>query len=115
MRERVTPRLCLLLTAVGRARVVGVDVGGVPSLGGVNVIIDANNVAIYEQSNTLPLLPAGVRTVSYGALPNARWDGIISVGATLSLDRQNRFFNYGKAVRRSIQIFLDYVNSEARG
>ena len=88
--------------------------GETPALGGTNVIITADDV-IYEQSDSLPYLKPETRITSYGAVANDAFDGIITIGATLSLDPVNKFYSYGKAVRRSLQMFLDMVNYDFGG
>ena len=95
---------------------LALDVSTRPALGGLNVIINpSDNTATSVASNELPDLPL-VRTVSYGPLDSSgAFDGIISVGATLSLDSSNSFYRYGKHIRRSLQMFIDYVNLDLGG
>ena len=59
--------------------------GETPLLAGTNVIITDDDV-IYEESDSLPHLQPETRITSYGAVANDAFDGIIQIGATLSLD-----------------------------
>ena len=85
--------------------------GETPALGGTNVIV--GDEVRYVESDSLPYLKPETRITSYGAVANDAFDGIIQVGATLSLDPDDGFYVYGLAVRRSIQMFADLVNYEA--
>ena len=88
--------------------------GSTPFLGGTNVVISASG-AQHITSDRLPKLPDKVRIVSYGAMATDNFDGIVSVGATVSLDPTNKFFNYGKVIQRSLILFLDMLNYERGG
>ena len=102
--------LCALLTASSRA----LNSGSAPPLGGTNVIVTSQGVT-YQHAARLPHLKAETRMTSYGAMANDAFDGIISVGATLSLDPDNKFYIYGVAALRSLQMFLDMVNYDFGG
>ena len=63
---------------------------------------------IIEESDSLPFLQPETRITSYGAVCRKRrlpFDCIIQVTAVAQ--PRIKFYSYGKAVRRSLQMFLD--------
>ena len=84
---------------------------------GINVAYDASSgTTSSAYSETLPLLPAGTAAVSYGP-PNLctsteSFDGMVVVGAPLSISPSDSYFAYSKMIKGSVEIFLDWLLTE---
>lgn len=84
---------------------------------GINVAYDASSgTTSSAYSETLPLLPAGTAAVSYGP-PNLctsteSFDGMVVVGAPLSVSPSDSYFAYSKMIKGSVEIFLDWLLTE---
>ena len=63
-----------------------------------------------KQSAGLPDIPAGTKTLSYGALNSCDFDGTIVMSQVLSLTPGDKFYEQGLRMRWAMMIFIDMVN-----
>ena len=66
-------------------------------------------------SDTLPGLPASAITKNHGPSSNCGFDGTIVLGGPLSLREGSRWYAYSAMIRRSLTIFLDWLNGRRGG
>ena len=60
------------------------------------------------------VLPDGVTTASYGTLLG-NFDGLIRIGGPLSLAPSDKFFFYSRMIKRSLEMWADWVNKVRGG
>lgn len=83
---------------------------------GTNVIVAADGTVTTLVNATLPQLAQGTSTLYAGpSAASCEFNGVVIVGGPLSLVRGSTYHTYSAMIRRSLQLFAEWMNSERGG
>jgi poly [ADP-ribose] polymerase 10/14/15 len=83
---------------------------------GINVYVDQDLKVVKKNESQAPALPDGTPTLTYGHIHGcSSIKGTITVGGHLSMDKSDAYYPQSTQIRRSVQIFLDWLNDERGG